>query len=346
MAKPNALPPGAQRGAVEERFDPETWQSTATDFWHSIFSGDHPGGLPPWMTADDSLTVDDAMLAAAGIAAFAGVDTLAFARGGGGGGGKPGSGGGGGSTVTDTYISGNPAAADASEYNVQVNFLGTNWTDALKADFKAAANYLSSQITGDLPDIYSLSLFGGNVDDIVISASLVTIDGTGKVLGQAGPTYIRTSDGLPVAGTMQFDVADAANFDGQGLFDDIVLHEMLHTLGFGSLWSQFGLVDTYTDTHGTTQTTDDTVDYRFHGVTANQLAASSDLTAAAYAAANAGTIHGIPVETDGGSGTAGSHWDETTFGNELMTGWINNANDIAPMTIGSLQDLGYQTIYG
>lgn len=336
MAKPYALPPGAQRGAVEERFDPENWQSTASDFWHSIFSGDHPGGLPPWMTAEDSLTVDDAVLAAAGIAAFAGVDTLALARGGGSG--KPGGGGSSGSsgTVTDTYISGDPNVADASEYNVQVNFIGDNWTDALKADFKGAADYLSSVITGDLPDIYSLSLFGGNVDDIVISASLVNIDGTGNVLGQAGPTYIRTSDSLPVAGTMQFDVADAANFDSQGLFDDIVQHEMLHTLGFGSLWSQFGLVDTYTDTHGTKRTIDDTVDYRFHGATAMSLADTS---------LYANPELGIPVETDGGSGTAGSHWDETTFGNELMTGWINNSNYIAPMTIGSLQDMGYTTIY-
>ena len=31
----------------------------------------------------------------------------------------------------------------------------------------------------------------------------------------------------------------------------------------------------------------------------------------------------IPVEADGGPGTAYGHWDEATFGNELMTGYIN-----------------------
>lgn len=328
MAIRGTLPPTAKRGSVEDQFDTDSWQSPATDFWHSIFSGDHPGHRPPWMESTDDL------LSAAGVLLFDGGS--AFARGGGGGG-KPGGGSGGGGTVTDTYLSGSPTVADASEYNVQVNFLGDNWTDALKGDFKAAADYLSSQITGDLPDIYSLSLFGGWVDDIVISASLVNIDGTGNVLGQAGPTYIRTSGSLPVAGTMQFDIADAAHFDDLGLWDDIVQHEMLHTLGFGSLWDQFGLVDTYIDTHGTRKLSDDTVDYRFHGATAMALADTS-----LYATASLG----IPVETDGGSGTAGSHWDEATFGNELMTGWINTNNYIAPMTIGSLQDMGYTTIYG
>ncbi len=32
---------------------------------------------------------------------------------------------------------------------------------------------------------------------------------------------------------MQFDLADAAYYNSVGLFDDIVLHEMLHTVGLG-----------------------------------------------------------------------------------------------------------------
>ena len=36
------------------------------------------------------------------------------------------------------------------------------------------------------------------------------------------------------------------------------------------------------------------------------------------------TLGFIAVEQDGGSGTAGSHWDEETFNNELMTGYIND----------------------
>lgn len=325
MAIRGTLPPTAKRGSVEDQFDPDSWQSPATDFWHSIFSGDHPGQFPAWMSLDESI------LAAAGVVAFDG--SWALARGGG----KPGGGGGSsGGTITGSYLSGDGSVADASEYNIQINFLGDLWTDALKQDFITAADYLSDVVTGDLPDIYSQELFGGWVDDIVITANLINIDGTGNVLGRAGPSYIRTADGLPVAGTMEFDVADAAHFDDLGLWKDIVQHEMLHTLGFGTLWDQFGLVDTYIDTKGTKRPSDDTVDYRFHGKTAMALADTS-----LYDKADLG----IPVETDGGSGTAGGHWDETTFGNELMTGWINTSNYIAPMTIGTLQDMGYTTIY-
>ena len=38
-------------------------------------------------------------------------------------------------------------------------------------------------------------------------------------------------------------------------------------------------------------------------------------------------LEAFPVEQDGGSGTAGSHWDEETFGNELMTGYVNTDDD-------------------
>ena len=55
-----------------------------------------------------------------------------------------------------------------------------------------------------------------------------------------------------------------------------------------------------------------------------------------------GTGAGIPVEQDGGSGTAGSHWDEETFDNELMTGYINDgSNPFSAMSAASFADLGY-----
>ena len=45
---------------------------------------------------------------------------------------------------------------------------------------------------------------------------------------------------------------------------------------------------------------------------------------------------------DGGSGTAGAHWDEETFHNELMTGYINDgANPYSAMSAASFADLGY-----
>ena len=58
----------------------------------------------------------------------------------------------------------------------------------------------------------------------------------------------------------------------------------------------------------------------------------------------------VPVENDGGSGTAGSHWDETTFApngvvtsNEIMTGYVvkNEQTVLSDTTVGAFADLGY-----
>jgi hypothetical protein len=55
----------------------------------------------------------------------------------------------------------------------------------------------------------------------------------------------------------------------------------------------------------------------------------------------------VPLEQNGGSGTAGSHWSEFTFDRELMTGYSENSGlmPISIMTIGSLADLGYKVSY-
>ena len=51
----------------------------------------------------------------------------------------------------------------------------------------------------------------------------------------------------------------------------------------------------------------------------------------------------VPVEnTQGAQGTRDAHWRESTFANELMTGFVSLAsNPLSTVTIASLQDLGY-----
>ena len=104
-------------------------------------------------------------------------------------------------TVT-SYTSGGPAG---SSYNVTIDFVGT-WTADLQQAFTDAADYLSTIILADLPDVVVDSVA---VDDIVITATLEGIDGVGGTLGSAGPRQIR-NDGtyLPATGAMTFDSAD------------------------------------------------------------------------------------------------------------------------------------------
>lgn len=48
-----------------------------------------------------------------------------------------------------------------------------------------------------------------------------------------------------------------------------------------------------------------------------------------------------PVETEGGSGTAGGHWDEDCLTTELMTGWADSVMSASRLTAATLDDLGY-----
>ena len=170
-------------------------------------------------------------------AGFSDFDADSFARGarvprerperpaGGGGSGSTGSTGGG--TGTSIYISGNPSVADSGEYNVQINFVGS-WSADLRQAFVSAAEAISDFILGDVANVDSRR---SSIDDLVITARLMSIDGAGGILGQAGPDAVRPGSYLPYKGTMEFDAADASVYQAAGLFDDIVLHEMLHTVG-------------------------------------------------------------------------------------------------------------------
>ena len=244
-------------------------------------------------------------------------------------------------TITYTYTSGeHNNVPDSEEFNITINFYGDQWTTELKAAFIESADFLSSTIAGDLEDV---TYNGELIDDIVIDAKLVEIDGSGGVLGRAGPTVVRstdgvTPDGLTVKAVMEFDIADAFDYDAAGLFKDIVQHEMMHCLGFGTLWEYQDLIDTYVDDNGTRRPVDDTFDFRFTGDAA---VAEYEVEFANIWLADANSNLGIPVETDGGPGTAGGHWDDATFTNELMTGYIDNENFMSDMSIASLADMGY-----
>ncbi|MFK7938158.1 MAG: leishmanolysin-related zinc metalloendopeptidase [Roseovarius sp.] len=225
-----------------------------------------------------------------------------------------------------TYTSGGPAA---SSYNVTIDFVGT-WTTELQASFIDAADYLSTMILSDLPDVV---VDGAAIDDIVITATLEAIDGVGGILGSAGPRDLR-GDGtfLPSTGAMRFDSEDAQNQLNLGNWETIILHEMMHAMGFGTLWSLMGLTSGSVaggDIRFTGQNAIDVYNSEFPGI----------------AGSDSGSLLGVPVETDGGPGTAGGHWDEVLFQDEIMTGFVDQGAFVSLMTIASFEDMGYDTVF-
>jgi hypothetical protein len=213
-------------------------------------------------------------------------------------------------------------AATESPFTIEVRFMG-GLTATQKAAFKKAADRWTRVIVGDLPNVL---VDGEVIDDLVIVAQGSAIDGTGHILGQAGPTRVRPATAgasafLPARGKMAFDTADLKDMELKGTLLDVITHEMGHVLGIGTIWSLKGLLNGA----GTSNPT-------FTGPNASR----------EYGVLKNTGPTPVPVENTGGPGTADGHWRESVFRTELMTGFVRNApNELSRMTVASLQDLGY-----
>ena len=241
------------------------------------------------------------------------------------------------------------AAAAASAYNVDLRYVGTAPSTTIQSAFTNAASRWSQIITGDLPDVGTGTAAGPGscgqanfpdtrnttIDDVIIYAEIAAIDGAGGTLGSAGPCF--SFQGKTVIGYMKFDVADMDAMANNGTLGEVIVHEMGHVIGIGTLWSSFL---TQSSTSGSDTSWIRTTDVRYTGTAGNT---------AYFALGSGATGSGSPIENCGsgapsscGVGNWLGHWRETTFRNELMTGFISApGNPLSRMTIGALQDLGY-----
>lgn len=252
------------------------------------------------------------------------------------------------STVKVTLSCGEAeTAADESGYNIDVRFAGDGFTPSREAVFMKAAARWSTVITGDLPAV-SISkaadscgpAFAGDIDDLVIYAVLRPIDGPGGVLGQAGPCYIRQEGSrLPVFGIMEFDSDDVAALEAEGQFEAVILHEMGHVLGIGTLWDAISYGHDHLEYQGDGQTC----------MTTETFTVAPTFTGDAATAEFAvlGGSGQAAAEEGYGQGTKCGHWDEAMFTNELMTGYLDHGNAIplSRLTVASLADMGYVVDY-
>ncbi|WP_252738863.1 leishmanolysin [Colwellia sp. D2M02] len=213
--------------------------------------------------------------------------------------------------------------ANAGLFNINIADNG-GLTTSQSAIFDIASSFWQSHIIGTQADA-DISL--------TINASGQDIDGVNGILGSAGPNYVGGADGFlyTTIGSMRFDIADLASLESSGALFAVILHEMAHVMGFGTLWnpSDYGFLG-YQSVYvnGTGQYTG------AHGLAMYQ--EEFNLPSASY----------IPVELDGGPGTANGHWDETWLtptGNDsdLMTGYLNFPTTLSNTTLASFADIGY-----
>lgn len=251
-------------------------------------------------------------------------------------------------TAAPGGITNNPVTFNATgttaAYPIELHLIGTLSASQQAAVDSAAAKWQriiyqpapSTPFTMNAGQCFSpkTTAINETVDGVVIFVVVDPIDGSGKTLAQAGPCFVRTAGRLPLAGLIEIDSADIGFLETQGELEQVVLHEMAHILGFGTIWDA-GDLNLVADPAGSGGT-----DPHFTG---------SQAIGAFYGMGGVNYTGGavVPVEATGGVGTADGHWRETVFHTELMTGFLNNgvANPLSVLTAASMGDMGYTVNY-
>lgn len=225
-----------------------------------------------------------------------------------------------------------------SGFAIELDYL-TALDSTNRAAFDGAAARWAEIITADLPDISFSSPENldwcaegagdrsETIDDMLIFVRVDSIDGEFGTLGQAGPCAARWDAEVghhltTIVGTMTFDEADLDRLAADGELEAVILHEMGHVIGIGSLW----------DTHSLREDVD-TDDPIFTGAAGRR--GFSEVGGDSYGG------RPIPIANTGGEGTAGSHWRESVFEHELMTGFLNSGQ-VNPLSLVTVQSLGDQ----
>lgn len=269
-------------------------------------------------------------------------------------------------TATAGAFSTSFSATTQSSYVLDLRFFGPAMSAEAQTAFVNAANRIKAAIVGQIStvNLQGADLAGCGINGLtgvlqensaglIIYASVAPIDGVGKVLAQAGPCFVRQTSILPAVGVMQFDEADIQNYINTGRFESVVLHEMNHVVGFGTIWLDKNVLlnPAFTNTENPTPT--GSTNPRFTGA-----AALAQCLAAGGLATHC--TGGVAVEHCGTAGTADGHWREVftstctgsnnspvggtaAFDSEMMTGYIEGSPNMpwSAMSIASFQDLGY-----
>jgi len=121
--------------------------------------------------------------------------------------------------------------------------------------FVDAAARWEQVVVGDLPNIASQRILDSFpvtglpaegctypeiIDDLYVCSVYRAIDGPGRVLATALPTFWRLPSNLPITGEIEFDTVDINSLKARGNFFDVVLHEMVRWLDLNTYYIMSG----------------------------------------------------------------------------------------------------------
>lgn len=112
---------------------------------------------------------------------------------------------------------------------------------------------------------------------------------------------------IPTSSVIMYDVDQVDSAEEDRIYD-LALHELLHAFGFGLAWDNNGLLER-----------DDQLTTFYIGLGGQDSIALSD---------------------------DGLHWEESEYGAEIGTPFINENAFLGDITLSSLEDLGYEIDYG
>ena len=218
-----------------------------------------------------------------------------------------------------------------SVFNIELVYL-EDFSDSQKRKIGFAAQRWASIFTADLPDYEFTSDWqascgnqsfeirkGERIDDLRIYVGFIEPGDWATARG--GPSLLRDNH-LPVVGCMSFEPID--------IFYDVYftgLHEVGHVLGFGTTWTNNGLLQesSWDFPNG---------DPHFNGPLA--VGAFDEAGGDVYTGAKVPVAGFVPNgEHDN------SHWRHSVFGDELMTVEGGGKRMLSAITLQSLADLGY-----
>jgi Leishmanolysin len=229
------------------------------------------------------------------------------------------------------------AASDPNPFRINLIFADTvsGLNETAKTAIREAARYWESLITG------SSGITRTNTLNITIAGQAFT-NGSGgadtSTLALSGPSVgVNGSNLVITRGTSTLNSRRIADFNSNPEYlKSIMTHELLHVLGFGTIWepvqfqdangSVFTVGRNFVDTGTSTYTANSRVGYAY-----GELLGTYTPTA-------------VPIEPQ-----IYAHWDETRFDTELMTPFTEAqgvTTPISTLTLAALQDLGWNVNYG
>jgi len=117
----------------------------------------------------------------------------------------------------------------------------------------------------------------------------------------------------------------------------VALHEMMHVLGFSNSMFPYFMNHTSGELYDQTVVTD-THEKDGHETS---ILVTPHVARAVQRQFGCPSLRGAPLEDQGGSGTAASHWEKAVFMDEVMTGSASAALVLSNITLALLEDSGW-----